>query len=105
MEWNPEEPVLPQPEVPRPQPRRQQTRFHFAQWQVQVMEAVSQETQCQDELTREVLSRTMNVPEVKVKSWFNSRRARQKVIGKKAMLESMPPGAWDHTFMMDIGEP
>lgn len=54
---NPQEPVLPGPEVPRPQPRRRQTRFRFAQWQVEEMEAVFQVTQYPDELTRYVASR------------------------------------------------
>uniref|UniRef100_A0A8C2ML37 Homeobox domain-containing protein n=1 Tax=Cricetulus griseus TaxID=10029 RepID=A0A8C2ML37_CRIGR len=50
------------------------------------METVFRETQYPDVLTRRVLARNMNVPEVKVKNWFNNRRAKQRAREKKAML-------------------
>uniref|UniRef100_A0A8C2MQI9 Homeobox domain-containing protein n=1 Tax=Cricetulus griseus TaxID=10029 RepID=A0A8C2MQI9_CRIGR len=66
--------------------RRRQIDFHFTHWQVQEMETVFRETQYPDVLTRRVLARNMNVPEVKVKNWFNNRRAKQRAREKKAML-------------------
>ncbi|KAL6093988.1 hypothetical protein STEG23_033152 [Scotinomys teguina] len=105
MEEDPEEPDILLPEVPRRQPRRHQIQFHFTEWQVQEMETIFQETQYPDVLTRRVLARNMNVPEAKVQTWFNNRRAKQRASEKKAMLRSAPPGIQDHICMMDVEEP
>ncbi|CAH6779924.1 Rhox7b [Phodopus roborovskii] len=77
-------------------PRRHQVQFSFTQWQVQEMEAVFQETQYPDVLTRRVLARNMNVPEDKIQNWFNNRRAKQRAREKKAMIRRAPPGTQDH---------
>ncbi|XP_076418399.1 homeobox protein Rhox13-like [Peromyscus maniculatus bairdii] len=105
MEIDPEEPAIFLAEVPRHQPSRHQIRFHFTQWQVQEMETIFQETQYPDVLTRRVLARSMNVPEAKVQTWFNNKRAKQRASEKKAMLRSAPPGIQDHISMKDVEEP
>ncbi|EGW00846.1 Rhox homeobox family member 1 [Cricetulus griseus] len=69
IELRPEELALELAEVPRRRLRRRQIDFHFTHWQVQEMETVFRETQYPDVLTRRVLARNMNVPEVKVKDF------------------------------------
>ncbi|EDL29006.1 mCG16054, partial [Mus musculus] len=85
--------------------RRRGPPFHFAQWQVEEMESLFEETQYPDLLTRGELARTLNVPEVKVKVWFTNRRAKQRKIERREMLRNIPPGAEDFIFITDFEEP
>ncbi|KAM4818125.1 homeobox protein Rhox13-like [Thomomys bottae] len=85
--------------------RRPQIQFQLTQDQVDELETVFQETQYPDLLTRRLLARDMNVPEEKVQSWFNNRRAKYRRIQRAEMLRHRPCGVEDFISMTEVEEP
>ncbi|XP_046276908.1 homeobox protein Rhox13-like [Marmota monax] len=93
--------------VAPPSRRRGRPRipFQFTPWQLDELESVFEETQYPDLLTRRELGRQMNVPEAKVQTWFNNRRAKYRKSQRESMLRCIPPGVPDYIFMTDVEEP
>nr|XP_042126314.1 homeobox protein Rhox13-like [Peromyscus maniculatus bairdii] len=58
--------------------RRRRTTFKFTLWQVEEMEKLFKETKYPDTLARKELAQALNIPEVKVKTWFIHRRAEER---------------------------
>ncbi|XP_052605450.1 homeobox protein Rhox13-like [Peromyscus californicus insignis] len=85
--------------------RRRRTTLKFTLGQVEEMEKLFKETQYPDALARKELAQALTIPEVKVKTWFNNKRAKQRASEKKVMLRSAPPGIQDHISMKDVEEP
>ncbi|XP_076418070.1 homeobox protein Rhox13-like isoform X2 [Peromyscus maniculatus bairdii] len=92
-------------EEPRPStepviriPRRHSSRRHrrttlqFTLWQVEEMEKMFKETKYPHALARKELAQALNIPEVKVKDWFGTRRASFRRINRMVMLINAPPG-------------
>ncbi|XP_028711825.1 homeobox protein Rhox13-like [Peromyscus leucopus] len=71
--------------------RRRRTTLQFTLWQVEEMEKMFKETKYPDALTRKELAQALNIPEVKVKTWFVHRRAEEKKRERSVVLQSIPP--------------
>ncbi|XP_076417822.1 homeobox protein Rhox13-like isoform X1 [Peromyscus maniculatus bairdii] len=78
-------------------PRRRSSRRHrrttlqFTLWQVEEMEKMFKETQYPHVLARKELAQALNIPEVKVKTWFVHRRAEERKSERSVGLQSIPP--------------
>ncbi|XP_059106670.1 homeobox protein Rhox13-like [Peromyscus eremicus] len=84
------EPVI---RIPRRRSSRRQRRttLKFTLGQVEEMEKLFKETQYPDALARKELAKTLNVTEVKVKTWFVHRRAEERKSERRVVLQSIPP--------------
>ncbi|XP_047391259.1 homeobox protein Rhox13-like [Sciurus carolinensis] len=102
---DPQEEDLEEPVVPRSRRRQPRIPFQFTPWQLEELENVFEETQYPDLLMRRELGRQMNVPEAKVQTWFNNRRAKYRKNQRESMLRRIPPGVPDYIFMADVEEP
>ncbi|XP_076417635.1 uncharacterized protein LOC143270674 [Peromyscus maniculatus bairdii] len=71
--------------------RRRRTTLQFTLWQVEEMEKMFKETQYPHELARKELAQALNIPEVKVKTWFVHRRAEERKSERSVVLQSIPP--------------
>ncbi|XP_037057647.1 homeobox protein Rhox13-like [Peromyscus leucopus] len=71
--------------------RRRRTTFKFTLWQVEEMEKLFKETKYPDALARKELAQALNIPEVKVKTWFVHRRAEERKRERSVVLQSIPP--------------
>ncbi|KAM6143298.1 rhox homeobox family member 1-like [Erethizon dorsatum] len=86
----------------RGRPRERRIQFSFMQWQVQDLESVFQHTQYPDVFARLELARDLNVPESRVKVWFNNRRAKYRKNQRKAMLGNAPPDSQDRVLIDEV---
>ncbi|XP_037057623.1 homeobox protein Rhox13-like [Peromyscus leucopus] len=71
--------------------RRRRTTLQFTLGQVEEMEKMFKETQYPDALARKELAQVLNIPEVKVKTWFVHRRAEERRSERSVVLQSIPP--------------
>ncbi|XP_076418244.1 uncharacterized protein LOC143270876 [Peromyscus maniculatus bairdii] len=70
--------------------RRRRTTFKFTLWQVEEMEKLFKETKYPHALARKELAQVLNIPDVKVKTWFVHRRAEERKSEKSVVLQSIP---------------
>ncbi|XP_059106695.1 homeobox protein Rhox13-like isoform X1 [Peromyscus eremicus] len=71
--------------------RRRRTTLKFTLGQVEEMEKLFKETQYPDALARKELAQALNIPEVKVKTWFVHRRAEERKSQRRVVVQSTRP--------------